>query len=132
MKRFMYISGLIMWLAITLVIGIYIGGQLAQAQVWSEVGMGLDANNKQHEIKVPETSSGEPIRQITKGVPVDWLLYQANYYAAKGEKYMKFSVTTGDPPNEVYLDPRTYKIYIEGMDPEKQRIRCLDRVPIWP
>jgi hypothetical protein len=138
MKRFMYISGSIMCLVITLAIGIYIGGQLAQAKpppqqeppVWCDCGM--DASGQ--EIIKPKNEAGQqvPIDELSKGVPVEWLLYQATYLASKGEKYMKVYVTVEESRSEEYLHPGKYNLYFEGWDPEHQKFRCLDRVPIWP
>ncbi len=120
MKRFMNISVSIMCLVITLVIGIYIGGQLAQATEW--IDRPID----------------QPSSQITgevggKEVPVEWLAYVVTSALADSRKVVKFSVTLpGKGGSESYLDPKEYYLYIEGFNPNTGRAGCLDRYPVWP
>lgn len=128
MKRFMYILGLIMCLAIMLVIGIYIGGQLAQAQSpvpvtkWCREKMNADNN----------PINGE---EMGKKVPVEWMAYLVTSALVSDErvKYVYISVTQrNDSGTETYLDPNEYWLYIKGINPDTGEMGCLDRVPVWP
>ncbi len=140
MKRFMYFALLIMCLAIALVIGIYIGGQLALALPVEEspqwdynfyIRVKDGAFTVKNQVQVRE-SEIECKDCNTKKVPVDWILYQAARSAGKGEQWMFFIVT--DSKGENILHPEAYKLYIGGYDPEMERISCFEDFPDieWP
>ncbi|KPL06692.1 hypothetical protein AMJ71_09565 [candidate division TA06 bacterium SM1_40] len=137
MKRFMYFSVLIMCLAIALVIGIYIGGQLAHAgpagesPQWDYVFYeALRGGDKTTSFKIVSTSVNT--EENAKAVPVDWILYQAAHSACKGEQWMYFIVT--DSEGKDILHPKAYKLYVGGYDPEMERISCFEDFPEikWP
>ena len=135
MRSLKNLLGLLICIGITMVIGIYIGGQLAQAQTFDVKWYPRFRDTVlSGEIKAQNPDSDS----LAFGVTTKWMEYQVTESKRHGNVWMYIIVKEKDTEKRKgkILDPADYELYIAGYninDIEDKISYCEDFPPIqWP